>query len=223
MTNEPSLQIVERKIFRAAFQDGLWELLISCFILMFVLAPFLSESMGDFWSSVVFLPFWALVYIVVRLIRKNVVAPRMGKVNFSQPRKRKLRLFTIFLLVVNTLALIAGILAFLLFDRSSLGSGSIFNLYNTLMGAFMLLGFSAAAYLLDYPLLFLYGLLLFAALPFGEWLYLYHNVSHHGLPITFGAVIAIILLIGLVKFILFLKNNPLPNPASNQDGNHGKA
>ncbi len=223
MTNEPSLQKVERKIFRATFQDGLLELLISCFVLMFAIAPILSQSMGDFWSSVVFLPFWVLVYCAVRLIRRNVVAPRLGKVNFSQPRKRKLRLFTIFLLIVNALALIAGILAFLLFDHSSVGSGGIFNLYNTLMGAFLLLGFSAAAYLLDYPLLFLYGLLLFTALPIGEWLYLYHNASHHGLPITFGSVTAIIFLIGLVKFILFLKNNPLRNSTSHQDGSHEKA
>jgi hypothetical protein len=223
MTNEPSLQKVERKIFRATFQDGLLELLISCFVLMFAVAPILSRSMGDFWSSVVFLPFWALVYFAVRLIRKNVVAPRLGKVNFSEPRKRKLRLFTIFLLVINTLALIAGILAFVWFDHSGVGSGGVFNLYNTFMGAFLLLGFSAAGYLLDYPLIFLYGLLLFAALPIGEWLSLSHNAPHHGLPITFGTVTAIIFLIGLVKFILFLKNNPLPNSNGNQVGSHGKA
>jgi len=44
-------------------------------------APPAQREPGDFWSSVVFLPFWGLVYLAVRLLRTRVVAPRVGPSN----------------------------------------------------------------------------------------------------------------------------------------------
>ncbi|MFC1935998.1 hypothetical protein ACFLX9_04540, partial [Chloroflexota bacterium] len=60
MSQRISLKEAERRAFTKAFQDGLWDILIGCIVLLWAIAPFLSTRMGDFWSSAVFLPFWGL-------------------------------------------------------------------------------------------------------------------------------------------------------------------
>ena len=90
MTQPISLKAVERKAFRLMFDDGLWDIFLGCFFLMFVIAPFLSPYLEDFWSSVVFLPFWGTVFLVMFLVRKFVVTPRIGAMKFGPVRRIKL-------------------------------------------------------------------------------------------------------------------------------------
>ncbi len=78
------------------------------------------------------------------------------------------------------------------------------------MGLTLLIGFSAAAYFLDFPRLYAYGLLGALAPLIGEWLYQNMGASHHGFPIVFGTLAGVMILTGLVTFIRFLQNNPLP-------------
>lgn len=206
MTQPLSLKYAERKVFQTTMSDGLWDVLIGCFILMFALAPVLSESLGDFWSSFIFLPFWGLVYLAIWLIRKFVVAPRLGTVRFGQTRRRKMRRFSIVMVVINTLVLLLGILVSIVYGGNPAGgSGAYLNLF----GVFLLVGFSVAAYLLECPRFFVYGLMLFVAGPVGEWLSNNYGASHHGFPIVFGLVAAIIILAGLVLFIRLLIQNPV--------------
>lgn len=68
----------------------------------------------------------------------------------------------------------------------------------------MLVFFSAAAFILDIPRLYLYGLMLFIAPPIGEWLYQNQGASHHGFPIVFGFSAGVMILTGLVLFIRLL-------------------
>lgn len=210
MQNPISLKSAERRVFQTTFSDGLWDVLIGCFILMFALAPLISDSLGDFWSSFIFLPFWGLIYLAIRLARKHLIAPRIGSVKFGKSRQRKMRAFNRIMLVVNALALLAGILAYTNLD--SLASGRWFGLVDTpilIMSLFLIIGFSIAATLLDFPRLYLYGLLLFLAPFFGEWLYTTQGAAHHGFPITFGISAALMILTGLVLFIHTLKTNPV--------------
>ena len=73
-----SLKSAERKAFQSTFADGLWDVFIGVFALEFAIAPLLSKTLGDFWSSAVFLPVFGVVYLVIWLTRKYVVAPRIG-------------------------------------------------------------------------------------------------------------------------------------------------
>jgi len=57
MSSQISLKEAEQKVFKTAYNDGLWDIFLGCFFMIFVIAPYLSESLGDFWISVVFLPF----------------------------------------------------------------------------------------------------------------------------------------------------------------------
>jgi len=206
MNTPVSLKTAERKAFRTTLADGLWDIFIACFLLQFAIAPLFSATLGDFWSSAVFLPFWGLVYLAIWLVRKHVIQPRIGTVKFGTVRQNKLRRFTTIMLVINVLAFVLGLVVALvvdLQDRAQTGW-----LISLALGIQVLVGFSMAGYLLDTPRFYLYGLMLLAAPPIGEWLYQEHGFTHHGYPVVFGFCAAVIILTGLVQFLRLLKNNP---------------
>ena len=201
-----SLKSAERQAFRTTLADGLWDILIACFLLQFAIAPLLSEHLGDFWSSVVFLPLWGLVYLATWLTRKYVVHPRIGQVTFGSVRKSKLRKFTLIMLVLNILVFILGIVVALIVgfqDRAQFGW-----LISLVLGLFVLSGFSLAGYLLETPRFYLYGVMLLVAPTIGEWLYQQHGFTHHGYPVVFGISAGVMILTGLAMFLRFLRNNP---------------
>ena len=204
MSQQISLKDAERKVFRAAYNDGLVDIFLGCFFLIFVIGPYLSVSLGDFWSSVVFLPFWALVYLALWLVRRYVVVPRIGRVKFGQVRKARLVRFTVMMLVINIVAFILGSIAVLNFG---IVSGQVISV---IFGMILLMGFSLAAYFLDSKRLFFYGLLVGFSQPVGEWLWSQGYAAHHGYPVTFGVTAGIMFLLGLFLFIRLLQDNPLP-------------
>jgi len=204
MTQRISLKEAERKAFRITHNDGLWDIFLGCFFAMFAIAPFLSLSLGDFWSSAVFLPFWGLVFLGIRVIRKHVVAPRIGVVRFGQARKTRLVKFTVVMLVVNVVAFVLGLVA-----AVNLGKvpGQMLSIG---FGLILLIGISVAAYFLDFSRLYIYGLLVGLSPLVGEWLWTRGYVTHHGFPITFGATAGIMILVGLIVFARLLHDYPLP-------------
>lgn len=204
MSQRISLRDAERKAFRTTYNDGLVDIFLGCFLLMFVIAPYLSASLGDFWSSVVFLPFWALVYLVIRLIRRHVVTPRIGTARFGQARRARLARFTVVMLAINAVALILGFVAALCFGRVP---GQMISIA---VGMVLLMGFSIAAYFLDFNRLYIYGLLVGLSPLVGEWLWAHGYATHHGFPITFGTSAGITILVGLALFIRLLHDNPVP-------------
>lgn len=182
----------------------MWDILIGSFVLLFAIAPLLSRSLGDFWSTVIFLPFWALVFIVIWLIRKYIVIPRIGFVKFGALRKKKLTTFSIVMLVINLIAFIIGIFFQVNFNVKS---GPIY----TVIFSLIVLGMSSmAAYFLNFTRLLIYGLLFFVSFSIGEWLFINYKFSHHGYPVTFGSTAGIIIITGLIIFFRLLKENPLP-------------
>ncbi len=97
------LKAAERRVFRTAVDHGLWDVFLASMVAMLAIAPLLSETMGDFWSSAVFLPVYAGVYLAIRLIREHVVVPRVGLVQFGSYRKNRLRRFTVVMLTFGVL------------------------------------------------------------------------------------------------------------------------
>ena len=203
MSELVSLKKAERKVFTAATQDGLWDIFIGCFALQLAVGVFLSPSLGDFWAAAVFVPLWVMVLVGIWLVRKHVLAPRLGKVSYGAARKRSLRRFTALMLTVNIIALALGIWA-------ALGSSFSGPMVGIGLGLVCLIGFSIAAYTLSYHRLYLYGLLFGLSPVVGEWLWENCGVSHHGFPITFGITAAVMFLTGTVVFVRLLRNNPAP-------------
>ena len=203
MSQKISLKEAERRAFRSTYNDGLWDIFLGCFFLTFIIALYLSPILGDFWSSVAELPFWALAYLAIWLIRRYVVAPRIGRVTFGPARKARLRKFTLVLLAINVAAFILALIA-----AFSFGSvpGQV---TGVIFGMILLVGFSLAAYFLDFSRLYIYGLLVGLSPMVGEWLWAHGYASHPGFPITFGTSAGIMILVGLAVFVRFLRDNPV--------------
>jgi hypothetical protein len=82
----------------------------------------------------------------------------------------------------------------------------------------MLIGFSVAAYFLDFTRLYVYGAL-FALSPLvGEALSVYAKVSHHGWHVAFGVSGAIAIAVGLTMFVRLLRDHPVQAEASPSEG-----
>ncbi len=202
MTEKLSLKDMERGLFRNSIQDGILDIQIGLMLLMFVLPIYLSPKLGDFWSSVVFLPLWFLVIFGLRAYRKKVVQPRVGTIKYGTYRKKKLMRLNIIILVVNLLALILGLFSF--FNFSALSGWAPSAGFSIIM----LTGFSLAGYMLEMPRLYLYAILISAAPMIGEYLYQNFGASHHGFPITFGFVSAALVITGLIILIRLLGKYP---------------
>lgn len=206
MSKNNFLEQAERKVFRASFEDGIIDIGIAAFFLMFAVAPLLSTKMGDFWSSFIFLPFWGIMYLLLRWMRKQFVIPRIGRVSFGADRKEKLRRGGVIMLVLNVIFLLAGILAYFY-----AGSGRSGWLITFIFSAVILLFTTMLGYLNDLPQLFIYGIASALGIPLGEWAWQQGYAGHHGYPMVFGTIATGIFVYGTYKFIRLIRNeSPTP-------------
>lgn len=202
--NNISIKEADRQVFRSSFDDGLVDIFLSSVVLMWAVVPFLSVYLGDFWSSVIFLPVWGALYLVLRWIRKAYIQPRTGVVKYGVARRRKMSTFTWIMVALNAIFLALGLVAFFLPN----GPGWT----RTIPFAIMLLvSFSLAGYLLDTTRFYVYGIMLASGFFVGQWLYQNYGFSHHGFPVVFATVSALIFLTGIYKLVTFIKDNPLPS------------
>ena len=195
---DADLQRIERSTFRSVADSGLWDIVLASLVAMFAIAPLLSGRLGDFWSAAVFLPFFAILLLGIRVVQARVIQPRIGIVEFSRQRLRRLTVLSVVMLVVNIVFFAVGIVAV---ARAPSLQGPIVPLTMSLM---VLVGFSLAAFFLEIPRVFGYGLLLSLAPPIGEILFRRGYASHHGFPIVFGVCATVILVSGVVRFVRFL-------------------
>ncbi len=213
MVTNINLKELERKAFRSTFQDGLWDIFIGFLFTQFAIAPLLSErGLGDFWSSVVLFPIYMIVLIGIMVLKKYVVAPRLGMVQFSKKRKSKFKK----LILMTNIILVIGIIAGVFFvDLSSL---QIRWLAPVTFSLILLIGFSVAAYLLDLIRLYIYGAMNSLAVVVGEMLFQFVGASHHGFPVAFGVTSSIMIIVGVVLLLNFLRKYPKPGKDSTMEG-----
>lgn len=205
MTEQTDLKALEKKAYQSTFQDGLWDIFIGFLFTQFAIAPILStHGFGDFWSAMIFLPIYLMVLTGVKLLKKHVVAPRLGQANFSKKRNAKLRLLVLVTTIIGVLGIIAGVF---FVELSKLNSQWLFP---ALFCLILLISFCAAGYLLDLNRFYGYGALTSLAVVVGELLYQNAGASHHGFPIVFGVTSSSIILAGVILFLNFLHKYPKP-------------
>jgi len=214
---DDELKRVERSTFRAAADTGLWDTLLASVFALFAIAPLLSGRLGDFWSSAIFLPVWAGVYLLIRLVHARVIVPRVGIIEVGSRRRARLRRFVWIMFAVNVVAFALGIFAA---TRSTVAQGSVPQIvYPLALAMTLLIGLSLAAYFLEIPRLFFYGVLAAVAPLVGEELFQRGYASHHGYPIAFGALAAIIFVSGLVRLWRVLPPRVAASGEVRQEGN----
>ena len=202
MRTEIDLKQIERKAWRACFQDGIWEIFFGAFLIGIAFSPMLPD-IGIPTPLNFFLPLSAA--LILWAGKRFVTAPRLGFVEFGPKRKadrKKLR-------VVMIVAFLAT-LALLILTVTNVFQPAMQNVlggyaFPTALGLFVLMVFSITAYFKDYLRLYVYGVMMSA----GAFLAVLLGQIPAGL-IVFGATGAIILLIGLVLLVLFLRKYPLP-------------
>jgi hypothetical protein len=206
---ENELKKLERATFLSTADTGLWDIYLASILSMLAIAPYLSVYLGDFWASAVFLPFFALLLWGIHLVKVRVIQPRLGIVEYGSPRQKKLRRLGVIMLVVNLAALLLGIVASV---RFPMDQGHVFPIVLSLI---LLLGFSTAAFFLEIPRVFFYGILLAVAPLVGEELFQRGYVTHHGFGVAFGTCAVVILLAGIIRFVRFLPPaTPRPGASS---------
>lgn len=211
MSQSIDLNKADRKVFTASFDDGLIDIFISSVTLMFALGPFtttylnefISDSWGDFLGTVMYVPLWVVVFLLMYWIRKKLVVPRMGLVKYGPSRKKKMSVFSWVMLMLNLVFLIMGVVISII----PRGPGWL----NILpFSAIILVSFTMAAYFLDLTRFYVYGLMISLSPIVGEWFYREFGIPHHGFPLTFGITTLVIFLVGLIKLLTILRENPYP-------------
>ncbi|MFX0177993.1 MAG: hypothetical protein ACFE85_17385 [Candidatus Hodarchaeota archaeon] len=205
MTENVDLKELERNAYRSTFQDGLWDIYIGMLFIGWSLRYF-----GIIFSSIIGLTiiffYYTITFLIFFIGKKFIVVPRMGFVKFGPKRKADKRKLIIFasintlILLVFFLLTIAGIFQNIQIDVI------IFPIFIGV--CFIWLPLSVVAYFLKYNRLFLYSLIGGLSFILSELLY-----PFLGFPLNdfllFGISGGVIIIIGIVYFILFLKKYPL--------------
>lgn len=204
MTQTIDLKKLERKAYRSTFQDGLWDIMLGLIILALGVIPLLTElKLGDFWSSMLLIPFYLFGYFIFTQGKRRFTIPRMGMIKFGPMRKKKRRKIILFLMA----ALLIGLLAGVIFLK-------IILMADWLPVAFLMVlifvSFNLGAHYLDFSRLTVYGAILTLFVPLGEILFRKGFLSHHGFPMIFGTSGILMIVTGIVLFIRFLRKYPLP-------------
>jgi hypothetical protein len=218
MSERINLKEVERKAWRSFFQDGLWDIYLGLLLLGMG-----SSSLGRYvglpeesgWSLLPNL-IWAIVSMLILWVGKRfVTVPRMGRVKLGpkgKARKRKTR-------VLLTASVLVGVVVFAIALVARGNPPRRLNLavvFPAVYALNMLVVFSLGAYFLDFARLYLIGVMYALPVPL---LITLDEIA--GIDIGFGAFAApaaVILLIGMVLFIRFLRDYPVPEEAPPTEG-----
>lgn len=207
------LKEFEKKAYRSVFQDGLWDIFIGFFMAQFAVAPLLTDiGFSDFLSSMTWTVVLLVILATVVLLKRSVVAPRLGAVKLITKRRKKI---SVALGILNVFLLL-GILVGAFFVR--LAELDIDWLAPLTFMLILLVGFSVAAWIFRQYRFYLYGALCTLSFTGGELLYRFAGANHHGLPITFGISSFLVVFTGILLFVNFIRKYPKSEADLNFEG-----
>jgi hypothetical protein len=198
MSQEISLKQLERRAWRSVFQDGLWDFYLGTLLMVFAILVLLSKT--DMPEGRAMLALWAG--------KRFITVPRMGRVKFGPSGKARRKKASLLLAI----SVLVGVVVFVLTSLAVKGYWSeglpMRFIIPAVWAMNMLVVFSLGAYFLDYERLYLIGTLYALPVPVDFWL---HELTGVNLGfIAFAVPAAVILIMGLVVFIRFLRDYPPP-------------
>ena len=207
MSTKINLKELELKAWRSVFQDGLWDIFLGLLLLAMAIWALLSDvGFSESLGMAIFIGLEVLAMLVLWAGKKIITVPRMGRVKFGPKRKAKLNWVRVVLLLSVLVG--AGVFVAGLAIRG--------NLSERLNAAFffpaawivnVIVVFSLGAYFLDFNRLYLIGVMYALPVPLDI---LFRKVADIDLSfIAFGVPAIVILIVGSVMLVRFLRDYPL--------------
>jgi len=208
MSQELNLKEIERKAWTSVFSDGLYDLWLGWLLLQMGGVYMLSKlSISDPLLTVINFGTYILSLVLLRLGKRLITLPRMGRVKFNQRRQSRVRLVIAITFIIVGLSVALTLTAIV--RQKSLLSEQLSPLVGPLLiSLFFLIFFWTAAYFLEYRRLYVVGIMY--ALPetilavFAE----YWSIGFAILAWVIPA--AVVIGMGLITLQRFLHEHPAP-------------
>ncbi len=200
MRKDGELQAIQRKVYMAFFEDGVWDIFLGLFVLGWGLA---IVTDGSYLPGVVFV----CLYFAVWGIKKWLTYPRLGYVRFSATSRRAINTKFVILL---TVVLLLGLLVSVLFGIGSRPQWLV-DYFPLIFNGMLAAVVCFAAYWARANRFYLHAALIFLGGVLPRW---------PGVPWEFGFIGAggSITLIGLGFLIRFLRKYPKVDQESQDAG-----
>ena len=208
MSEQIDLKVLEKRAWRSAYQDGIWDIYFGLLFLGMAFAPLgeTIDSPSELGIILILVPWYSIAVLILMLGKKFITIPRIGFVKFGAKRK-KVKKTLLGLLIFNV------ILALLFFIVDIGGLFTFLNIEGLaqplVIGLFLItVPLSILAYFLEYHRL--YGYATFFGFSFFSSELLYPLVgSPLDLMLSQGSVGIVAMIIGLIYLVQFLRKYPL--------------
>ena len=209
MNTQLDLKEMERKAFRATYQDGLWDLYFGLIVVCMSIFVYRPASGYSPLNIVLALCAFGVAFGLFWAGKKFITLPRMGQVRFGAKREKRKRTMIIALSVVVLIQSLLFVLQLIGWANPGFGASingfikdrNFMDLVVASVGALMVgPSMILVAYFIDFPR----GYFIAVMIALAVFLMIYLNQPVY--PIIIGALIA---LPGLVLFVRFLRNYPL--------------
>jgi hypothetical protein len=208
MSTNVNLEKLERKAWTSYFQDGLWDIYLGLLLLaMAIWALFSDVGFSESLGMAILIGLEVLAMLVLWAGKKIITVPRMGRVKFGPKRKIKLSwiMVILFISVLGGAGVFVAALA-MRGNRLEWLNAAFFLPAAWVVNAMVV--FSLGAYFLDFSRLYLIGVLYALPVPLDM---MFHEFADIDLSfIAFGVPAMVILIVGLVMFVRFLREYPPP-------------
>jgi hypothetical protein len=222
MSQNVSLKALERKAWTSYFQDGLWDIFLGLLLVSSAVNTWLSDTGVP---SSTRIPTYIGIMVVGGLVlwagKRFITVPRLGRVKFGPKRKAKLNWLRV-VLFLSVLVIAALFLAGLgvknnWLQRPEWGLIGRTSIASAIVTLNFLVVFSLMAYFMEFKRLYLYGVLFALQEVVGVGL---RELADVDIGFFIGSAVAavIVLFIGMVVLVRFLRQYPLPAVEAS-DGN----
>lgn len=202
MHNHLNLDQIEKKAFTSHLQAGQWEIFIGG---LFLAMGFYSLATASVWNDLLHGLMIGGAIMAMTLIRKNIVAPRVGTAVYGPDRQKRLKMVAISI----ALMVLVGLGVFLMRSQTDEALTWIPGLPSWLIPALLILVlFLTIGRLSDHPQFYLVGMI--CAAGFGI-------KSATGNAWFLAAAGVLVLLLGLSLLFRFLRNHPLTDETMDRE------
>jgi MFS family permease len=217
MAQEISLRQIERKAWTSYFDDGLFDILLGFVLLLPAVSDlFLDVLPSRLWEYGIYAILVGLACLAFWGGKRYITVPRLGRVEFGSWRRARRRK-TAVILAIQIIAgmIVMGVLVVTL-GRPSLAGPTFARraLLSAAVGLWVMVGVGLVSYFMDFTRGYLIAV--FYAVGFG-------GAELLGNAMMFVLAAAVTIAMGLVVFVRFLREYPVPEegPSSerSRDGN----